>query len=208
MILLTELHYHPNIAYFSRTFLAESLLIEAHENYLKQTFRNRCEILTDQGKLALTVPIKGGSKKTLITALEIDYSQNWVNTHWRTIKSAYSNSPYFEFYADYFKTIYDRRPPLLFELNLEFLQLYLRFLKIGKPLSYTSRYEEKCGAGVSDLRNTISPKNEPDNMAMESYVQVFGKQFARNLSILDLLFNLGPQAGKYLEQTAVNCLNK
>ena len=198
MILLTELHYHPSIQYFQQVLKADEILIEAHENYVKQSYRNRCQVLTSQGVIALTVPVKGGNKKTLITELEIDYEQKWVNAHWRTIKSAYGNSPYFEFYADYFEAIYKKQPRFLFELNREFLGLYFKFLKITKPLRLTERYEEKYDEQVLDLRSQIHPKKAPDNLTIKSYNQVFGKQFAPDLSILDLLFNQGPEAALYL----------
>jgi len=198
MILLTELHYHPSIQFFQQVFQADSVLIEAQENYIKQSYRNRCHVLTSQGVIALTVPVKGGNKKTPVTALEIDYEQKWVNTHWRTIRSAYGNSPYFEFYADYFEAIYEKEPRYLFELNREFLALYFKFLKITKPLGFTERYEEKYGPNILDLRSQIHPKKAPDSLTIKSYNQVFGKQFAPNLSILDLLFNQGPEAAQFL----------
>jgi hypothetical protein len=199
MILLCELQYHPPIRFFQEVYQAETLLIEAHENYLKQTYRNRCHVLTSQGVKALTVPVKGGNRKTLVTELEIDYEQNWLNTHWRTIRSAYGNAPYFEFYADYFEAIYNRKPRYLFELNRELLALYFKFLKITKPLRLTERYEEKHGNDVLDRRNSIHPKKSPDNLTAKPYHQVFGRHFAPDLSILDLLFNLGPEAAAYLQ---------
>lgn len=198
MILLTELHYHPGINFFQQAFKADEVWIEAHENYIKQSYRNRCHILTSQGPISLTVPVKGGNGKTLITQLEIDYEQKWVNAHWRTIRSAYGNSPYFEFYADYFRDVYQRQPQFLFELNRAFLDLYLKFLKFSKPLRLTGRYEEKYSPEVQDFRSQIHPKKAPDSLALKPYAQVFGKQFVPNLSMLDLLFNQGPEAAKYL----------
>ncbi|HSI90972.1 MAG TPA: WbqC family protein [Adhaeribacter sp.] len=198
MILLSELQYHPPIAWFQQVLKADEVLLEAHENYIKQSYRNRCHVLTSQGVKALTVPVKGGNRKTIITSLEIDYEQNWVNQHWRTIRSAYGNSPFFLFYADHFQAIYDKQPRLLFELNREFLHLYFKFLRITKPLGLTERYEEKYAPAVNDLRNCIHPKKAPDNLATKPYNQVFGKTFAPGLSILDLLFNQGPEAPHYL----------
>lgn len=198
MILLTELHYHPSISFFQQAFKADEVLIEAHENYIKQSYRNRCHVLTSQGPLALTVPVKEGNRKKIITELEIDYDQKWVNMHWRTIRSAYGNAPYFEYYADYFEAIYNCKPRFLFELNREFLQLYIKFLKFSKPLRFTNRYEEKPGPEVLDFRSQIHPKKRTDSLTTKPYGQVFGKQFVPDLSILDLLFNQGPESGRYL----------
>jgi hypothetical protein len=198
MIFLTELHYHPSISFFQQAFKAEEVLIEAHENYIKQSYRNRCHVLTSQGPLALTVPVKEGNRKKLITELEIDHEQKWVNIHWRTIRSAYGNAPYFEFYADYFEAIYNRQPRYLFELNQEFLALYIKFLKFSKPLRFTERYQEKYGPDILDFRSQIHPKKKTDSLTIKPYNQVFGKQFVPGLSILDLLFNQGPATVQYL----------
>src|SRR5690606_23387756 len=110
--------YHPSILFFQKAFQAEEILLEAQEHFQKQSYRNRCHILTAQGLHLLTVPVKNGNSKILINELEIDYSQRWGEVHWRTIRSAYGNAPFFEFYADYVKDVYDRRPALLFDLNL------------------------------------------------------------------------------------------
>ncbi|QHL87181.1 hypothetical protein GU926_06945 [Nibribacter ruber] len=201
MPLLTELHYHPSIAWFQKAVLAEEILLESQEHYQKQSYRNRCHILTAQGVLGLTVPVKNGNKKIKITELEIEYEQRWVDVHWRTIKSAYGNAPFFEFYGDYIQAVYERKPTYLFQLNLELMKLYFKFLKLKTPIRLTETYEVDYPAPVLDLRNVLHPKREPDNLDIKEYAQVFGKQFAPNLSILDLLFNLGPEASLYLQNS-------
>ncbi|WP_210463862.1 WbqC family protein [Rufibacter roseolus] len=205
MQLLTELHYNPSILYFQKAFEADELLFEAHENYQKQSYRNRCHILTAQGVVPLSVPVVKGNSKTLVTELEIDYSQRWMDIHWRTIQSAYGNAPFFEFYADYLKDIYDQKPALLFQLNMDLMKLFVKFLKLKKPLGLTQTYVKTYEAPVLDWRGELHPKKEPDNLRLMPYRQVFGKQFAINLSILDLLFNLGPEASIYLQNPVDFC---
>ncbi|GAB3530761.1 WbqC family protein [Pontibacter brevis] len=176
-------------------------MLERHENYIKQSYRNRCHVLTAQGVQPLSVPvIRGNSReKTLITEIEIDYSQKWHNVHWRTIQAAYGRAPYFEFYSDYLKDVYDRQPKYLFQLNEELLRLYLKLLKLNKPLIFTEAYHATYANNVLDLRNRVHPKIYPDNLHVKPYTQVFGKQFASDLSIIDLLFTQGPASLAYLQ---------
>ena len=201
MILLTETLYNPPVAYFYHAIRSEGIMIEAHENYVKQSYRNRCHVLTTQGVQPLSIPIvKGSSKnKTKITAVEIDYSQKWYNVHWRTIQAAYGRAPYFEFYSDYIKEVYERQPKFLFELNIDLLRLYFKLLKVNKPLQFTAAYNETAPDNVLDLRNKIHPKIYPDNLHVKTYTQVFGKQFVPELSIIDLLFTQGPASLSYLQ---------
>ena len=176
-------------------------MVERHENYTKQSYRNRCHVLTAQGVQPLSVPvIRGGSKdKTLITDIEIDYSQKWYNVHWRTIQAAYGRAPYFEFYSDYLKAVYERQPKYLFQLNMDLLQLYIKLLKLNKPLIFTEAYHAEQANNVLDLRNRLHPKIYPDNLHVKPYTQVFGKQFASDLSIIDLLFTQGPASLSYIQ---------
>ena len=202
MILLTEIQYNPPIQYFWHAFRSDSLLIEAQENYIKQSYRNRCHILTAQGTQVLSVPVlRGGSKhKTRITEIEIDYSQKWCNVHWRTLQAAYGRAPYFEFYSDYIREVYARQPKFLFDLNVDLLRLYLKLLKLNKQLHFTDDYTvEIPAAAVQDFRNRIHPKIHPDNLHIKPYKQVFGKHFAPELSIIDLLFTQGPASVLYLQ---------
>ncbi|MBJ6116846.1 WbqC family protein [Pontibacter sp. BT310] len=192
--------YNPPVEYFRQVLQSDGLLIEQHENYVKQSYRNRCHVLTAQGVVPLSIPVlKGNSKdKTVITEIEIDYSQKWYNVHWRTIQAAYGRAPYFEFYSDYIQQVYERQPKYLFELNVELLRLYLKLLRLNKPLNFTDSYQSEAPAKVLDLRNRIHPKIIPDNLHVNPYTQVFGKQFVPELSIIDLLFTQGPASLTYL----------
>jgi hypothetical protein len=223
MILLTELHYHPPAALFAELLRADSILLEAHEHYRKQTFRNRCLIRTAQGVQPLTIPVIDGNRaeKVSISEIEIDYRQNWIHRHWRTLQTAYGNSPYFEFYADYLHDIYVSKPALLFDLNQQFLCLLLKCFRITLPLRLTTEYHahyprqpsaENSGLAptqlIADRRDWLTPKAatktpEPDTPAASAlvrpYPQVFGPGFEPGLSVLDLLFSQGPAAGRYLQ---------
>ncbi|AII51044.1 WbqC family protein [Hymenobacter sp. APR13] len=207
---LSELPYHPPIAFFSQLLGVDALWLEAHEHYRKQTYRNRCLILTAQGQQPLTVPVVDGnrSEKVAISALEIDYRQNWIHRHWRTLQTAYGGSPYFEYYADYLHDIYQQKPALLFDLNLQFLRFYLRCLRLRVPLHFTTTYLPATAdpslllPDLLDCRDHLTPKAqaspEPDRTSGRPYPQTFGKDFVPGLSILDLLFMQGPAAGSFL----------
>ncbi|AKD03772.1 WbqC family protein [Pontibacter korlensis] len=201
MILLTETQYNPPIQYFWHALRSESIQVEAHENYIKQSYRNRCHVLTAQGVQPLSVPVLRGNSKTKIPIqeIEIDYRQKWQLVHWRTIQAAYGRAPYFEFYSDYLQEVYERQPKFLFELNIELLKLYLKLLKLNRPLIYTDAYQAQAPENVLDLRNRIHPKISTDNLHVKPYTQVFGKQFVQELSIIDLLFTQGPASISYLQ---------
>ncbi|MDX5346539.1 MAG: WbqC family protein [Hymenobacteraceae bacterium] len=198
MVLLTETQYNPPIAFFSLLKRADGLLLEQWENYMKQSYRNRCHILTSHGVQALAVPVKKGNKKIRITDIEIDYQQKWLDQHLRTIQSGYGSAPFFEYYKDYFWQVYEQQPRLLWDLNLSLLKLYLKFLKLKKEVQFTQEWHPEYEGITQDMRNKLHPKIQPDNLNVLPYKQVFGKQFAPYLSIMDLLFNQGPEAQKYL----------
>ena len=210
MILLSELHYHPPAAFFAVLLQADGLVLEAQENYRKQTYRNRCLIRTAQGVQALTVPVVAGNRaeKVRTSDVEIDYRQNWIHRHWRTLQTAYGSSPYFEYYADYLHDIYKQKPCRLFDLNLAFLRLQLRCFRLVLPITLTTDYHatgQLEDAELLDQRDWLSPKTNgggPDTPAafgrVRPYPQVFGPGFEPGLSVLDLLFAQGPAAGAFL----------
>lgn len=202
---LFELPYCPPAAFFAELLTADTLVLERHENYRKQTYRNRCLILTAQGVQALTVPVIDGnrSEKAPISELQIDYRQNWVHRHWRTLQTAYGNSSYFEYYADYLHDIYVSKPDRLFDLNLAVLRLLLKCLRLTLPVEFTSVWHPAYAAELlKDRRDWLSPKQLPDSPSggglRQAYRQCFGAEFVSGLSVLDLLFAVGPAAGTYL----------
>jgi hypothetical protein len=209
-IVLSELHYLPSIPFFQQLLRADALLLDAHEHYHKQTYRNRCLVLTAQGPQPLTVPVLDGnrSEKIRTSEIEIDYRQNWPHRHFRTLQTAYNASPYFGYYADYLQDIYAQKHARLWDLNLAMLHLLLRCLRWPLPIELTTEYLAPGGSSPStppllDIRDVLTPKTgpraaEPDNTSQRPYPQVFGPGFVPGLSVLDLLFMQGPAAGRWL----------
>lgn len=196
MILLSTA-YFGNIQYFSK-LLSGGAHIEAHENFQKQSYRNRCDIMTAGGVTPLSVPIEWNhNAKIPIREVRIDNSQPWQRSHWRTIRSAYASSVYFEHYQDRIAEMFERRFDYLFEMNCVITSQLLELLGRPTELLLTDSYMVEC---ENDFRNSISHKprlhrSDPMFVAPE-YFQVFGDRlpFAPNLSILDLIFCEGPSA--------------
>lgn len=198
---LIELHYLPSIQYFSELKSVHTLVIEKHEYFVKQSYRNRCRITTSQGLLSLSVPLLAPHGKTRITDVRIDYSQKWLNNHWRAIQSAYAKAPFFEFYADSFHKILFKSHPFLFDLNRELLTMCLKHIKLDIAIEESLSYEQTIKSEIKDLRNVILAKNQALTKkanTIKPYMQVFGNEFVPNLSLIDLIFCTGPKALSYL----------
>lgn len=195
--------YLPPIVYFKLWVAANECVIDVNEFFVKQTFRNRCTILGADGKLDLVVPIHKRNSKQLMREVKISYDDNWKKNHWKSIESAYRRSPYFEFYEDEFYAFYhDKKHELLIDFNMDLMKLMLKLLKTASEFSVSSSYIEQTD-GVLDYRTEISPKNKSLNeINQPAYIQVFGDKlgFQKNLSIIDLLFNEGPNTLAYLQQ--------
>jgi len=189
--------YLPPIEYFQKIISAESVIIEKHEHFVKQTYRNRCCILGSNGIQSLSVPLLNTHEKTLISEKKISYAQNWQRLHWRSISSAYANSPYFIYYSDELQPFYEKKFEFLFEYNTELLNVLLKLLKIKTEIKFTEAFS---GETSNDFRNTISPKNKTGKQNFKPYTQVFSDKhpFTPNLSLIDLLFNMGPDAKEFI----------
>jgi WbqC-like protein family len=201
--LLIELQYLPSVAFFQYAAAYGELHLEAQEHYQRQSYRNRCHVLTANGPKALMVPVLHDNGKTAIKDVKIDYSQKWVNQHWRTLVAAYAKAPYFEYFADYFDQIYQQQPAFLFDLNLQLLTRCLQLLQLNPTIRQTTQYESLPSNGQFDARNLIHPKKSlPNNLlnAQHAYKQNFGNDFEANLSIVDLLMCQGPKAKQFLNQ--------
>jgi hypothetical protein len=191
--------YLPSVEYVSRLYRAEEVFIEKCENYLKQTYRNRCNILSAHGPQILSVPVYAGSlHKTLITDIRIDYSKRWQQVHLRALSAAYRSSPFFEYYFENIEKAIAKNHNFLIDLNMELISSVLDILRINRKISYTSGFNP-AGSIENYFRYRISPKIKSD-FKYKEYRQVFSWEegFVPNLSIIDLLFNMGTDAGKYL----------
>jgi hypothetical protein len=197
---LIELHYFPSLAWFSQCIRFGELKIEACEHYQKQSFRNRARILTANKVADLSVPVLGGGKQG-IREVRIDHKQNWADQHWRTIQSAYGKSPFFEYYAADVWELIMSNEVFLFDLNYKIVTKCRGWLKLKTNFTLSESWEKRVESHILDLRDSISAKKPLSpilNFKGLPYYQVFGKDFAPNMSVLDLLFCEGPQANSIL----------
>ena len=195
--MLLSTAYLPPVQYISK-LTSGDVIIEKHENFQKQSYRNRCYIYGANGIQCLVIPVKKlHGAKTPITAVEIDYTSPWQKIHLKSIQSAYQTSPFYEYYADDFNALYDEMPGRLFDLNFRLLQYVMKQIGLKPDISFTETFE-KMPSDLDDFRQSIHPKprlNQPDeNFIAAPYQQVFQERygFLPNLSIIDLLFNEGP----------------
>jgi hypothetical protein len=192
-----ELHFLPSVPYFSLLFSYDEIIFERFEHYVKQSFRNRCYINTAAGREILIVPLTEKHGKVVITSVRIDYSQKWLNRTWRTIQSSYGKAPFFEYYAEELHAVLFKKITFLYDLNIELLSLCLKWLRQTVIIKETTHYEKNVQPPFYDLRNVLTGKNEPSeviNYKPVSYQQVFGSNFVPDLSLLDLICCVGPEA--------------
>lgn len=203
MILLQPTYFSPIIQYVAIA-KSKGIIFEVEDNFQKQTYRNRCYIYTANGKHLLNVPIQHTKENKQKTKdIKIDYKDDWNKLHLKTLQTAYSSSPYFEFYIDDLRCIFDKRIPFLLDLNLKCHEFVMDSLQLKITISKTTTY-------IKDITNfdgrnfAIAKSNQHYNL--ERYIQVFeqNRGFISNLSILDLLFMEGPNALNYLESQKIN----
>ena len=197
--------YFTSIVQMIAFVQAKNVIFESDDNYQKQSYRNRTYIAHSNGKLLLNIPIKhtqkGLRKKT--NEVHVENSFPWQIQHWKSLESAYRTSPYFEYYEDELKPLFFKPVRSLFDFNLEGFDLICELLEISKSYDFTKEYYKN--PSQLDLRRLVSPKLDLA-IKLDPYFQVLNTEndFIANLSILDLLFNEGPNTVSYLESQKID----
>ena len=192
--------YFPSISYMARFLQEDAPVVEVWETYRKQTYRNRCRVMTANGVKSLSVPVvKVHGNHTMTKDIIISPEEPWQHIHSRCLESAYKAAPYFDHYYDYLCPIFEGHFDRLVDLNDAALNAILKMLKVKKEIVHTTDYVREA---ENDLREAFSPKKEIENTSFPAYYQVFSTKFpfAADLSVLDLIFNEGPEAVEYLKR--------
>lgn len=210
--LLSTTYFGP-VQWYQKLHRSELVLIEQHESFLKQTYRNRCTIATTNGLLSLTVPVEHDSKNDTIRDTLISSHGNWQHLHWNALQSAYGDSPFFLYYSDDLRPFFEKKWKYLFDYNMEITNKMCELLDISPKIELTEHFlpisskkkdkndetmQQVADTDIADFRYTIRPKQPlPDkDFNPRRYYQVFEQRygFQPNLSILDLLFCCGPES--------------
>lgn len=195
--------YFPPISYVAAMLDKQMVVVEQYETFPKQTYRNRAVVATANGLLSLTVPVvRINGNHTYTKDMAICYNENWAVKHWRAIESAYNSSPYFLYYKDEVEAILNKQYIGLVDLNMDILSFVFKKLKVAKDIMLSTDFVlAEDVATIEDYRNRFSPKNK-EILQLPPYDQVFEDRygFQSDISILDLLFNLGPDSLGYLKE--------
>ena len=199
-----EPHYAGSILYYAVLLEAEKVIFEMKGRWEKSSYRNRTTILGPNGILNLSIPTKrSGRNESSYDEVEISYEEEWQGHHWKSLCAAYRRSPFFEYYEDKIAFLYEQSSPKLSDFVLHQQKVILNLLQVEIREQFSEAYVEEVN--VLDLRNKILPGGADPNIGVDfsfaDYIQVFNDRlpFASNLSIWDLLFNLGPSATTYLK---------
>lgn len=202
--LLLPIAYHAPISYYVQVSRMPHIQLELYETYPKQTIRNHCNILTANGVQKLSIPVlKPFGSKTKTKDILLDQKTNWKQLHWRALETAYNKSPYFEHYGMEYLKILEKPFQFLHEIDLEFFKYTVSLLQIDLNIIMTQSWEMGVNSH-EDMRTSKFEVAKDEIPSYEKYFQVFSDRlpFVPNLSILDLIFNTGPEAKHYLKSLA------
>jgi len=189
--------YFPPAIFFKHFHRAENILLDVHEYFVKQTLRNRAYVCGANGKFSLIVPVKHtGGQLTAMKDIQISYDSPWQKIHWRSLTSAYRNSPYFEFYEDELLPVFSVKEKFLLDLNEKILQTLLKLTDTERVVTRTEKYVHKYSEDETDIRTLSDPNiffESLTDVSTKPYPQVFASatRFIPGLSVLDALFNVG-----------------
>ncbi len=200
--MLLSIAYAPPIQYFTK-ILNGKVLLEGAESYIKQTYRNRTRLLSSNGILDLSIPLKKGANSgCFIRDVQISNHDNWRAKHWNAIQSCYGLAPFFEYYAYELEPFYKKDYKYLFDFDLEYLYKILDLLHIDFDIQITTTYQDIV---KNDYRNLIIPKKNIKDLTFSPIPYYQGGldngSFVENLSILDLLFNMGGESKLILKKS-------
>ncbi len=204
--LVTQASFGP-VQYFAHLTKGR-VIIEKHSHYTRQTYRNRYRIVAANGPLSLSIPVeKKKNQKVADKDVKIAWHTPWQHCHWHSLVSAYNSSPFFQYYCDDLEPFFSQKYTWLFDYNLKSTEVICELLGIDMEIDFTEEFQHHPGGDILDLREAIHPKKNERNgdltgVTTVPYKQVFDERhgFQSNLSILDLLFNKGPEAVLVLEE--------
>ena len=196
MKILTHPLYLAAVPLYARLYASESIVFDDTAPFVKQTYRSRAVIATENGAQSLTIPVVHDGGKVAMRDVRISEHGNWRHQHWNAILSAYRKSPFFDYYADDFAHFYEERDGFLMDFNLRLHGVVSELLGLERNVGFLSDEAFDVTAAV-DLRRIAEPKalDSVDGIVLQPYYQVFAQRngFIPSLSILDLLFNMGPE---------------
>jgi len=192
--------YLPPVAWFASFIKSEYPIIDIHEHYVKQTYRNRADIYSEKGKQILSIPVIKKDHHTKLKDIQISNVEPWNKIHWKAIKAAYNKSPFFLYYEDDLFDIFHKKHTSLINFHQQLLETIFEAIGIEKEIIFSNKYIEKDKLHT-DYRNYFNQKI--NTISLPEYTQVFSDKygFISNLSIIDLLFNEGPNTLLYLENS-------